>query len=169
MLKKIKWNEFIKLVSPQYYVLFVTSSGDKVNLTGISWYTIVSWEPPMVMISIRESRYGYGLVKENPEFVVCFPSEKQMSSAILCGKKSGRFVDKVKEGKFELIPATKIKVPLIGGSTACLECKVNNEVPAGDHMILLGDVLECHGDFELAKHVYTTGYTEFYVLDHSGE
>jgi len=169
MLKRISWNEFIKIASPQYYVLFVTSAKEKINLTGISWYTIVSWEPPMVIVSIRDSRYGYELVKENPEFVICFPSEQQMRSAIMCGKKTGRNVDKVTEGKFELIPATKVKVPLIAKSTACIECKVNKEIVAGDHIIIVGDVLECHGDFDIPKHVYTTGYTDFYVLDHKGK
>ncbi|OGF68048.1 MAG: hypothetical protein A2Y62_09380 [Candidatus Fischerbacteria bacterium RBG_13_37_8] len=168
MLEKIKWNDFIKIISPQYYVLFVTSDGTNTNLTGISWFTIVSWDPPMVIISIRNSRYGYELVKKNPEFVVCFPSEEQIVPAEMCGRKSGRDVDKVAEGKFELLPAAKVKVPLIADSTACLECVLKNEVIAGDHVILLAEVVECHGDFNLAKHVYTTGYTEFYSLDYSG-
>ncbi len=169
MLNKIRWEEFIKIVSPQYYVLFVTSYNDRVNLTGISWYTIVSWEPPMIMVSIRNSRYGYELVKKNPEFVICFPSEVLKQSAIMCGKKTGRETDKVKEGGFKLIPANKIKVPLIADSTACIECKLKNEVVAGDHIILIADVLECHGDFDLIKHVYTTAYTDFYVLDFEGK
>lgn len=39
MLKKIDWEDFIKISSPQYYVLLVTLAENRVNLTGISSYT----------------------------------------------------------------------------------------------------------------------------------
>ncbi len=169
MLKKISWIDFIKISSPQYYVLLVTSAGGHTNLTGISWFSIVSWEPPLLMLSIRNSRYGYELLKENPEFVVCFPAAGQQEAAVMCGQKSGRDVDKVKSGGFELVPATRVSAPLIQGSTACLECLKRNEISVGDHQLVVAEVLACHGDVERTAHVYTTSYNRFYNLDFSGK
>jgi flavin reductase (DIM6/NTAB) family NADH-FMN oxidoreductase RutF len=168
MLEKIDWEEFIKISSPQYYVLLVTSAENKVNLTGISWFSIVSWEPPMVMFSIGEARFGYELLKKNPEFVISFPSKKQEKGAILCGHKSGRSTDKVKEGGFRLRKADIVGVPLIDESTACIECRVEKELPVADHVIVVGRVVACHGDFDNPYHIYTTSYTSFYSLDFSG-
>ena len=168
MLKTISWGDFIKIMSPQYYVLLVTSDGKRTNLTGISWFSIVSWEPPMAIVSIRDTRFGYKLLQKNHEFVICIPSEEQQEAAIMCGKMSGSKVDKVKQGNFRLLQATKIRVPLIDKSTACIECQVNMEIPAGDHRIILADIVECHGDFDKIRHIYTTAYSTFYALDFSG-
>ena len=169
MLKTISWEDFVKISSPQYYVLLVTSAEGQTNITGISWFSIVSWSPPLVMLSIGGSRYGYELLKKNPEFVICLPAKAQEKSAVLCGQKSGRTSDKVKEGAFTLNTALKIKAPLIENSTACIECRLEKEMAAGDHMLVAAKVLACHGDFDRAAHVYTTSYSEFYALDFTGK
>jgi len=166
MLEPISWEEFIKISSPQYYVLLVTSAEGRTNLTGISWFSLVSWTPPLVMLSVRSSRFGYKLLRQNPEFVVALPSADQQAAAAMCGRKSGSRTDKVKEGGFTFQPATKISAPLLAEATACLECRIKNEIEVGDHQLILAEVLACYGDWERSAHVYTTSYERFYSLNH---
>ncbi len=166
MLKEISWQEFVKISSPQYYTLLITSYEKKINLTGISWFSIVSWQPPMIIVSIRSSRYGYELLTKNPDFAIAFPAKKQQTGAISCGQVSGRDTDKLQLTGFSLRPASKINGYLLEEAAAVIECSKANEFSAGDHQLILADVLAMHGDFENSAHIYTTSYTEFYPLSY---
>jgi flavin reductase (DIM6/NTAB) family NADH-FMN oxidoreductase RutF len=60
---------------------------------------------------------------------------------LFCGRNSGEHLDKFKETGLEKQEAEKIDCPKIKQALACLECEVVNEIEAGDHVILIGKVL----------------------------
>ena len=51
-LRELSWDDAITLASPHPYVLGVSAdAAGKPNAIGLAWWTICSWEPPMVAIS----------------------------------------------------------------------------------------------------------------------
>jgi len=113
----------------------------KPNLITLAWVGIVCSEPPLVSISIRPSRYSYGLVKATGEFVVNVPASSQARLVDLCGVKSGREVDKFALCNFTAAPASKVKPPLVAECPVNLECKVRHSYMLGTHELFLGEVV----------------------------
>ena len=57
-LKELSWDEAVELGSPYNYVLAVTvDNKNKPNIIGLGWWTFVSWNPKMMVISIDKERY----------------------------------------------------------------------------------------------------------------
>ena len=101
-------------------------SGDKINTMTIGWGSIgYSWKKPVFMVMVRYSRYTYELLKDAKEFTVSLPIDVDLSKQLsICGKKSGRDVDKFK--LCDLTPATanKVDAPIIAECDLHYECKI---------------------------------------------
>ena len=168
-MKEISWNEAIELGSPYPYTLVVTiDKKGKADIMGVSWWTVCSWEPPMIAIAIGKPRYTHECIEYCKEFVICFPSEGQEKSAWLCGQVSGRDVDKFEKTGFRQIPAKVVKPPLIEDSTVAYECKVVEKLNTGDHTLYVGKVVAMHGSPEKKKHLFTIHYRKVVSLDKDG-
>jgi flavin reductase (DIM6/NTAB) family NADH-FMN oxidoreductase RutF len=165
----ISWDEAIELASPYPYVLAVTlDRKEKPNIIGLSWWTITSWNPRMIAISIGHPRYSHECIEHCGEFVLCFPSEKQARGAWLCGNTSGRNVDKFAEAGFKQVSSKVVKPPIIGGSTVAFECRVANKVETGDHSLYVGEVVAIHGSPTRPRHLYSIHYRKLLSIDTKG-
>lgn len=168
-MKEISWNEAIELGSPYPYALVVTIDRQaKANIMGLSWWTIVSWEPHMIAIAVGWPRYTHECIEYCKDFVLCLPSEGMEKGAWICGQVSGKDVDKFKETGFNQIQSKIVKPPIIDGSTVAYECKVVNQVEIGDHTVYIGKVVAIHGSPEKKKHLFTVHYRKVISLDKDG-
>lgn len=168
-MKEISWNKAIELGSPYPYVLVTTiSDKGRPNIIGISWWTIVSWNPRMMAIVVGLNKQTSRNLEHNKEFVVCFPSEEQVKGAWFCGTVSGKKYDKFKETGFKAVPSKVVRPPIIANSTLAYECQVVSEVKTGDHILYIADVVAIHGSPELAKHLVTIRYDKLISMDYKG-
>lgn len=119
-------------------VTVVTYSSEK-GFGGItvSSFTSISLEPPLILISLAKGTESYRSISEQDFFAVNLLAEDQKS---VSDRFAGR--DGVKERfsgiKYDL---SERKLPVITGSVAYLECRKYRQEDAGDHDILLGEVL----------------------------
>jgi flavin reductase (DIM6/NTAB) family NADH-FMN oxidoreductase RutF len=165
-MKTITWDEAITLLSPHSYTLLSTlAPGGRANLMGVGWWTIVSWSPPQVALSIGRGQFSRECLDALPEFALCFPSQAQARGAWLCGTVSGRDGDKFAMAGFTPVPAKLVRPPLVEGSTVSFECKVVNRIESGDHVLYIGDVLEVHGTPESPLHLYSIHYNKLVAID----
>lgn len=108
-----------------------------------AWCSRVSWSPPMIMVSIAPSRYTLELIRWTKEFAVNMVGESLEDAAYgVFGTKSGRYMDKFKESGVKMGRARSIKAPIIEDATVVLECRLVKEVEAGDHVIVVGEVVD---------------------------
>lgn len=107
-------------------ILLTTKGKTGVNTMTIGWGTIgIEWGRPIFVAFVRESRYTRQLLDENPEFTVnCPVGEIDGKILGICGTKSGRNTDKIKELGLTLEEPSKISVPGIKELPLTLECKV---------------------------------------------
>lgn len=107
-------------------ILLTTACGDKVNAMTIGWGTLgIEWGKPIFTVFVRESRFTKAMLEENGEFTVNVPlngCDKNILS--VCGTKSGRDMDKIKELGLTLEAPEAISVPGIKELPLTLECKV---------------------------------------------
>jgi flavin reductase (DIM6/NTAB) family NADH-FMN oxidoreductase RutF len=64
--------------------------------------------------------------------------------ALYCGRYSGKIVDKFVVTGLTPAPAQHVRPPIIQECYTHLECRLVNEVEAGDHNLLIGEVLAAY-------------------------
>jgi flavin reductase (DIM6/NTAB) family NADH-FMN oxidoreductase RutF len=78
------------------------------------------------------------------EFVVAFPGEKMRDAVALCGSTSGKYIDKFDEAHLTQVRAKRVSSPLVLEAAANIECKVLSYTNAGDHTVVIGEIVEVH-------------------------
>lgn len=101
----------------------------------VSSFTSVSLEPFLVLVCV-DNRAGFlRELDSEVQFAVNVLREDQQDVAV-------RFSRKPEHLRFEDTnwSTGRFGAPLLHGTVACFECSVFNQVPAGDHLILIGQV-----------------------------
>ncbi|WP_338697844.1 flavin reductase family protein [Streptomyces sp. Q6] len=113
--------------------------GEDAGMTATAFMS-VSLDPPLVMVSLRNSSRMDDLLDDQPLWAVSVLSESQSHIAGRFAMK-GRISDRL---LFEDIPYVRgehTNAPLVGGALATLECRTEQRVVAGDHTLVIGRVL----------------------------
>lgn len=80
------------------WALLTAADGEGCNPMTVSWGGIGQlWNLPVVTVYVRPQRYTRGLMDAEQYFSLTFLPEELHEAAVLCGAKSGRDTDKVKE------------------------------------------------------------------------
>ena len=124
-------------------VILVSCAFEKqANIITLAWNMPLSHNPPLMAISLTRKRFSYDLIKKSGEFVVNIPPVELFDEMFYCGKHSGRDVDKFKETDLTAQKANKLTAaPLIKECVGHLECRLKDEKEAGDHVLLMGDIV----------------------------
>ena len=107
-------------------ILLTAKADGKVNTMTIGWGTIgIEWLKPIFTVYVRESRYTKSILEETGEFTINVPLNGCDKNILtVCGTKSGRDMDKIKELGLTLEAPEVISVPAIKELPLTLECKV---------------------------------------------
>ena len=107
-------------------ILLTTKADGQVNTMTIGWGTMgVEWGKPIFVAYVRGSRYTHQMIEKNGEFTVNIPiGEFDIKILVICGTKSGRDMDKIKELNLTLEEPLNCGVPGIKELPLTLECKV---------------------------------------------
>ena len=133
---------FKDLFYPRQAVLVTASAGEKVNVTAVEWIMPAGEKPPMLALSLHNTSLTLDLMCTSMEFVVAIPTDKLRDAVLLCGSTSGKFIDKFSEAALTQVKAKKVASPLILEAAANVECKVLSYTSAGDHTLVVGEVLD---------------------------
>ena len=138
-------------------------NNNEVNTMTISWGSIgYQWARPIFTVMVRKSRFTHDLLENSDEFTVSIPLTDDLKDALsICGSKSGRDMDKIKEANLTLKQSKSTNTPIISGNSVHYECKVvfkqdikeeslhsnimKNSYVSGDlHTIYSGEILQCY-------------------------
>ncbi|MGI8568364.1 MAG: flavin reductase family protein [Methylocella sp.] len=97
----------------------------------------VSYDPLLLALSINPRHSSYGLLKQGGAFSVNVLEKDQLELAALFGGRTSAS----KLASTEWTPG-RTGVPLLHQSLAWFECQVVGEHPAGDHVVVLGKVID---------------------------
>jgi len=139
---------------PAVLVISIDSSG-RVNGMIAAWTTPLSHSPPLIGVSISPKRYTYELVKESGEFTLNIMSKEYVKQIHFLGTVSGRDrKDKLRESGLTISKSKKVKAPHVEEALAVLECRVEKEVEAGDHVFFIARILEAYAKSGVFGEVY---------------
>ncbi|HNB52681.1 MAG TPA: flavin reductase family protein [Anaerolineales bacterium] len=104
----------------------------------VSSYTSVSLDPPLVLVSLEMGTRTYSLLEKSGVFGVTILEEKQQEvsncfanpSTELGDRFAGREVFQLETG-----------APFVAGGIAFFDCRVTKLVPAGNHILVIAEVV----------------------------
>jgi flavin reductase (DIM6/NTAB) family NADH-FMN oxidoreductase RutF len=147
-------DSFSRILHPYNTVLITSSSKGKSNVMAAAWIMPVSIDPPILALSIKAERYSFKLIDESGFFAVNIPSFENKKQVLICGRKSGKDVDKFKLANFTTEPGRCIEVPVIKECVAHIECRVSNTYKLGDHILVVGEVCAAYAGKEVFDKMY---------------
>ena len=106
------------------------------NAFTAAWVMQVSFDPLLLALSINPHHSSYGLLKEGRAFSVNVLKKGQLELAEHYGRPAS--ADKLVLTEWT---TDRIGLPLLREALAWFECHAVGEYPAGDHMLVLGKVV----------------------------
>lgn len=115
-------DNFIEVIGKEW-MLVTAGTKDSFNTMTASWGGIgFLWNKPVVFVFVRPERYTHKFTEQNDSFTLSFLGEENKAIHKICGSKSGREVDKVKETGLKPVTSDKGNV-LFEQSRLSLECR----------------------------------------------
>ena len=121
-MEKVVWDG-TGLTAPVPPVLVTCGDGVRDNVLTVAWTGTVNTKPPMTYISLRPSRFSYGIIKETGEFAVNLVPVALIREADFCGTYTGAKVDKFAACGLTKQPAAGIAAPSDCRSGRCGWCR----------------------------------------------
>lgn len=151
MLKEIK-SDIYHLMHPKmaFFLTSIAKDG-KPNVMACAWATPVSEEPPIMIVCVSKESYTAELIKKTKEFVINIPTKKLLKALWICGKTSGRDMDKFKKAGLKYSKAKFVKSPVIDECIGYIECKLWKAIDAGECYAFFGKVTYAQADDRFFK------------------
>lgn len=141
--KELKFNVFSAI--GDQWMLITAGTVEHCNTMTASWGGLgILWGKPMAIAYIRPQRYTKQFVDESEYFTLTFFSENWRKQLALCGTKSGRDMDKVKECGFT-VAAAEGGAPYFEEAELVLVCRKQMMMPMAPAAIP-SEVKEKHYD-----------------------
>ncbi|MFA6003778.1 MAG: flavin reductase [Elusimicrobiota bacterium] len=153
-IKKIEFSEcfsdFCKAMSAGGAFLLVPDRKGRPNPMTIGWATLgVIWGEPIITVMVRPSRFTHGLLEKTTRFSVCVPLGGLKSELAVCGTRSGRDIDKIKECKLKVAAGQAEGVSVLADCDLFFECQTVHKTHVIRHNLEAGIVSRYYpeGDF----------------------
>ena len=118
--KALEGNVFSRIGTQ--WMLITAGSKDCCNTMTASWGGLgVLWGKPVATVYIRPQRYTLEFVEREERFTLSFFGEEYRKALTLCGTKSGREIDKIKECSFTV--ETENGAPYFAEAELVLVCR----------------------------------------------
>lgn len=137
----------------------ITSRGTNgPNVMTAEWVMQISYHPVLIAVFIHEGSQTLKNIEKTKEFGINVASQKQTTEVNIAGGYSGRELDKLKiKSIFKIVNPQKITTPLISGCTINAECKLVKKQKLGDHIMIVGQVVNIRHDESNNPLIYHRG------------
>lgn len=110
------------------------------NASTVSWVSQVSFEPPLVMVALRNDSLTLGMVLSSKSFTINLLSNHQEEMAGKFFKQATYEDGKLNGYAFE--PGGQTGAPIFTDAPAWLECRVLETLGRGDHTVVIAEVVD---------------------------
>ncbi len=153
-------NPFAKI--GKEWMLITAGSKENFNTMTASWGGLgVLWNKNVAFTFIRPSRYTFEFTQKEEYFSLCFFHEEYKSALTLCGTKSGRDTDKVKEAN--LTPTFIDGVPCFDEASMVIICRKVYAQEMLKECALCEDVKKHYGENEPYHTMYVGEIVKAYT------
>jgi len=121
--------------------LVTTGDADDHGAFTANWIVQSSFEPPMLMLAVEQDSHSLGVLRRSGVFAVHLYEAGQRELSGHFGRNTVKVGDKL-TGYVTRPGSTG--VPLLEDTLGAVECRVTGEVPSGDHIVFIGEVVDAH-------------------------
>jgi len=127
------------------YVVTVGHGGEEHGMTA-NWVTQAAFEPPMVTVAVENGARTIDMIRDAHHFGINVLQKGQRDLAAKLGRSSEQAPHKLKGIKTK--PAPGANTPVLADCLGWVECRLITTLPAGDHTLVLGEVIAAGADHE---------------------
>jgi flavin reductase (DIM6/NTAB) family NADH-FMN oxidoreductase RutF len=138
----IKPEQAYTLLSPRLVLLITTlNSRGSINAAPVSFATPISFNPPLVLISLAPIRHTYKNILETKEFVINILGKDCLDKLLRCAIPYQEGINKLQQAGLNSYSSKIVKPLRVKEAKAWIECKFLEDRKFGDHIAVLGEVL----------------------------
>ncbi len=104
-----------------------------------NWISQCSFEPPMVMVAVEKDAHSLIVMQASGRFAVNTLETGQRELAGWFGRHTDKVGDKLANREVLHSPSG---LPLLPEALTWIECQIVGQMPAGDHVLMLGEVID---------------------------
>jgi flavin reductase (DIM6/NTAB) family NADH-FMN oxidoreductase RutF len=130
--------DVFRVLTTGVYVIGVAHAR-QTNAFTAAWLMQVAFDPLLVALSVNASSASYPLLEASGAFVVNVLQQHQLDLASRFGTRSGREGNKLEGVRWR---AGQFGAPVLSEAAAFLECRVASSVEAGDHVVVIAEVVD---------------------------
>jgi flavin reductase (DIM6/NTAB) family NADH-FMN oxidoreductase RutF len=124
-----------------YGVYAVTArQGAEVSLMTANWLTQCSFEPPLIVLAVEVDSHSRQVIEASGAFAINLYESGQRELAGSLGRTFAKHPEKVSDTAWTPSPHTGS--PLLPNTLGWIECKIISNMPAGDHILFVAEVLD---------------------------
>lgn len=128
--------ELFQRLTHGVYVVGV-ASGEHRNAFTAAWVMQVSFDPLLLILSINPQHSSYAILNKGKVFSINILKEEQLNLASHFGRPAS-----TEKLAHESWMSGRTGAPLLRDALAWIECEVLAQHPAGDHILVLGRVID---------------------------
>jgi len=121
------------------YAVTVMSEGEDHGITA-NWVMQASFVPPMLVVALENESKSLPMIRDARGFAVNVLAAGQRELAVQLGRSSRHVPSKLQGVPAKPAPVTG--APILTDGLGWLECRFVATLPAGDHTVVLGEVVE---------------------------
>lgn len=123
------------------YGLYVATVGTREhqNAFTVNWTTQVSFDPPLVALSVENDGHSLPIIRETKHFALNILASDERDRAGVLGKPYSRHPEKDETVRFDFAAGN---TPVLADAPAWVVCEVTGELPAGDSTLFVGRVVD---------------------------
>lgn len=125
------------------YGLYVvtTAHGDDHGAFTANWLVQSSFEPPMITIAVEHAAHSRQVLEAGGVFAVHVLRADQRELAGQFGRATAKVGDKLAD--YPTHPGST-GCPLLEDTLGAIECRVVGQLPSGDHILFVAEVVDAH-------------------------
>ncbi|MBI3615436.1 MAG: flavin reductase [Candidatus Omnitrophica bacterium] len=120
------------------YVVGVKQEGAVNAFTG-TWVTQISFKPPLIVLAVENQAHSFGMISASRVLTLNFLGSDQKGIAQHFLKPAPAGGSKLEGIRYRL---GKVGAPILEEAAAYAECEVRQIHPAGDHALVVAEVVE---------------------------
>ncbi len=115
------------------------AEGQEVNAFTANWLSQVSFDPPLLAISVENDAKSLPMILHSGKFTVNVLRSGQRDLAGTLGKPGSRFPEKINAITYEMHAGN---YPIMKEGLSWVACDVRQTMPAGDSTLVLAEVVD---------------------------
>jgi flavin reductase (DIM6/NTAB) family NADH-FMN oxidoreductase RutF len=120
------------------YVLTAEAGGERGGML-VTWVTQASFGPPLVAVGVKTNAHTTAVMKQSGAFALNFMADEQRKEAAMFGQKHAKVGDKLANQAYK--PGDATGSPILEIAFGYLECRIKGWLEAGDHDVVLGEIV----------------------------